>query len=144
MDQCIGSPSNTDCHGILASLCLQQWRQPPSPHSSNVETIVLSFNSQREDIESEFNYLVSKWKSERNSTSSTTKIALHPAYQQIIGLGKPAIWLILRELQKELDHWFWALEAITRENPVPAKSYGKMREMAAVWLQWGRERGYVR
>jgi hypothetical protein len=29
------------------------------------------------------------------------------------------------ELQREPDQWFWALEAITRENPVPAEAAGK-------------------
>jgi len=67
---------------------------------------------------------------------------MHPAYQQIIGLGPPALPLILAELDRELDHWFWALKAISGEDPVPIESRGNMREMANAWLKWGREKGY--
>jgi hypothetical protein len=37
----------------------------------------------------------------------------HPAYQQIIGLGKEALPLLFGELRRAPDHWFWALRAIT-------------------------------
>jgi len=45
------------------------------------------------------------------------KLASHHAYQRIIGMGDQAIPLLLRELQREVDLWFWALEAITGEDP---------------------------
>ena len=67
-------------------------------------------------------------------------MATHPAYQQIIGMGKEAIPLILEELQREEDHWFWALKAITGEDPVPGKDWGKIQAMRAAWLAWGRSR----
>jgi hypothetical protein len=66
---------------------------------------------------------------------------MHPAYQRIIGLGTAAVPLILAELEKDLDQWFWALKAITGEDPVPPESRGKMREMADAWLNWGRKKG---
>lgn len=69
---------------------------------------------------------------------------MHPAYQRIIGFGLPAVPLILAELRRELDHWFWAFKAITGEDPVPAERRGNMKEMAEIWLEWGRQRGYVR
>jgi hypothetical protein len=50
--------------------------------------------------------------------SSGIDIALQPAHQQIIGMGNEAIPLILDELQREEDHWFWALNAITGDVPV--------------------------
>ncbi|MGO9273516.1 MAG: hypothetical protein ACLQOO_25315 [Terriglobia bacterium] len=56
----------------------------------------------------------------------------------------PVVPLILAELRRELDHWFWALKAITGEDPVPAVRRGNMKEMAEIWLEWGRQRGYVR
>jgi hypothetical protein len=71
-------------------------------------------------------------------------MAMHPAYQQIIGMGTPAVPLILAELKRGVDHWFWALRAITRENPVPPESLGDMDAMAAAWLAWGRMKGYAR
>ncbi|PWU20449.1 MAG: hypothetical protein C5B50_03840 [Verrucomicrobia bacterium] len=66
---------------------------------------------------------------------------LHPAYQRIIGFGPVAIPLILRELEREPAHWFWALNAISGEDPAPEGS--TFDEAAAAWLKWGRERGYI-
>jgi len=94
--------------------------------------------------QAEFRHLVRTWKNERRATSSSVMIAMHPAYQRIIGFGSPAVPLILAELRRELDHWFWALKAITGEDPVPAERRGNMKEMAEIWLEWGRQRGYVR
>ncbi len=63
-------------------------------------------------------------------------------YQQIIGLGSSVIPLILEDLAKEPDHWGWALEAITGENPVPEEAAGDITAIADAWLAWGRDRGY--
>ena len=65
-----------------------------------------------------FYSLTATWRRETALRSSVTAIAMHPAYQQIIGLGEPALPLIFGELRREPDHWFWALGAITGENPV--------------------------
>jgi hypothetical protein len=43
----------------------------------------------------------------------------------------------------ELDQWFWALESITDENPVPPEAAGKVRQMAQAWIDWGRGRGLI-
>ncbi len=75
--------------------------------------------------------------------SSISKKAMHPTYHRIIGMGDKAVTPILRQLQEQLDHWFWALNAITGENPVPQESAGDLRQMAKAWIQWGREMGYI-
>jgi len=144
---CFG-PAGIDL-GALGSLCAQAFRHPVvsgTEHRNDQisEEISLFLKAQREDIEPEFNGLVEKWKAERSASSSTTVIAMHPAYQRIIGMGRPALPLILRELNKQLDHWFWALKAISGEDPIPAEHRGNMSQMAADWLQWGRQKGYVR
>jgi hypothetical protein len=58
-----------------------------------------------------------------------------------IGMGWSAVPLILEEMRREPDQWFWALEAITEENPVPAEALGKVR---AIWryraLSWAKTR----
>ena len=97
----------------------------------------------KDRVKAEFEKLSKAWKADRRSSSSSMAMAMHPAYQKIIGLGKPALPFILSELQGELDHWFWALAAIANENPVPPESRGKMQEMAKAWLDWGRQKGYV-
>lgn len=89
-----------------------------------------------------FRNLVRAWKAATSLTSSITEMATDPAYQQIIGMGKEAIPLILEELQQDPDHWFWALRAITGEDPVPPADRGKLRSMTQAWLAWARAHGY--
>lgn len=64
-------------------------------------------------------------------------------YQHIIGMGWDAVPFLLVEMAREPDQWFWALEAITEENPVPQESRGRVREATEAWLAWGRERGLI-
>ena len=64
---------------------------------------------------------------------------MHPAYQQIIGLGPAAVPLLLRELEREPDYWFWAIKAITGVDPVADADRGRMRAMSATWISWGRK-----
>jgi hypothetical protein len=131
--------------GVLSAVQAQVQKIKPDLNAELLlEEVVPLFSAKRENIEPEFNRLVQQWKSTRSSTSSSTAIAMHPAYQRIIGLGKPALSLILRELGKQLDHWFWALKAISGEDPVPSAHIGKMKLMAADWIQWGKQQGYVR
>ena len=78
-----------------------------------------------------------------SAASAVPQMAMLTPYQQIIGLGQPAVPLILEELQREPDHWFWALEAITQENPVPQEARGKVRQMAQAWIAWGKQQGHL-
>jgi hypothetical protein len=70
-------------------------------------------------------------------------MAMLRPYQRIIGMGMPVVPLLLEELEREPDQWFWALESITEENPVPPAAAGRIREMAAAWIEWGRARGFL-
>jgi hypothetical protein len=90
-----------------------------------------------------FQDLVDLWKRERGPHSSSARLALHPAYQQIIDMGPDAVPLLLRELQREPDHWFRALHAITGADPIPEASRGNIREMAEAWIRWGRHEGLL-
>jgi hypothetical protein len=65
----------------------------------------------------------------------------HPAYQEIIALGPPAIPLLLAELRMEARYWFAALSAITGQDPVPAEDRGSVRKMTDAWLRWGKAHG---
>src|SRR5947209_7891445 len=75
-------------------------------------------------LQRRFADLVRQWKEATRFASSITDMATHPAYQQLIGMGKEALPLILDELRREPDHWFWALKAITGEDPVPPADRG--------------------
>jgi hypothetical protein len=93
-------------------------------------------------LEERFHALAAEWKAGRGYSSSIGKMCSHPAYQQVIGMGEKAIPLILRELERAPDHWFWALKAITGVNPVPRDERADIKAMAKHWIEWGREKGY--
>jgi hypothetical protein len=95
------------------------------------------------DVRDRFQALAAQWKEKSRYLSNTAQMAMLKPYQQIIGMGDRVVPLILEELQREPDHWFWALEAITQENPVPPESAGKVGQMAAAWISWGKARGYL-
>ena len=61
---------------------------------------------------------------------------MHPAYQHVIGMGSLALPFILAELEREPDHWFWALKAITGEDPVAEEQRGDVLGMTKTWLEW--------
>jgi hypothetical protein len=89
-----------------------------------------------------FQVLADQWRRETGHLSLMSDIVLNTAYQQIIGMGKPAIALILQDLKQQPDHWFWALRSITGENPVQVDDRGRLPQMAEAWLVWGRANGY--
>ena len=90
-----------------------------------------------------FERLAKDWREQSRHLSNTAQIAMLKPYQRIIGLGMPVVPLILGELQREPDQWFWALEAITEEDPVPPTARGKVSSMAQAWIDWGKEHGHV-
>jgi hypothetical protein len=88
-----------------------------------------------------FRDLVRQWKDDTISLSSIEEMALHPAYQRIIGMGPAALPWIFKELETEPDYWFWALRAITGQDPVQPSDRGRLAEMTNAWLNWARIRG---
>jgi hypothetical protein len=90
------------------------------------------------DTRQRFAELAKEWKDQSRFLSNTAQIVLLQPYQRIIGMGPEAVPLILEELQREPNQWFWALEAITGQNPVPLEARGKVSEMARSWIEWGR------
>lgn len=96
-----------------------------------------------ESRRAEFSVLVARWRAERPPSSFERDIAMHDAYQRIISMGDDALPLILDELSKHRDHWFWALKVITGEDPVPEHSRGRLQEMTDAWLRWGEDHGYL-
>ncbi len=90
-----------------------------------------------------FRRLADEWKQQSRILSNTAQMAMLKPYQRIIGMGWEAVPLILEELARHPDQWFWALESITEENPVPAEAAGFVRLSADSWVTWGRERGLI-
>jgi hypothetical protein len=99
---------------------------------------------QPQQVQERFRQLAKQWKQETEHLSSTARMIRHPAYQEIIRMGEPAVPLLLAELRRDPDFWFAALRTITGDDPVPAASTGKVREMARAWIEWGRAKGLIK
>ncbi|MCR4321462.1 MAG: hypothetical protein NUV74_14135 [Candidatus Brocadiaceae bacterium] len=112
-------------------------------YTSMIKHYFLPISTQHANPETRFLTLKTQWEADTAILSSVTEIALHPAYQQIIGMGHTAIRLILLEMRKKPGHWFWALKSITGEDPVLPEQRGRMKEMTQAWLRWGREKNYL-
>ena len=95
------------------------------------------------DYVQKFKNLAATWKYDTRIYSFTNQIALNSAYQEIIGMGEKAVPLILSDLKKEPNHWFWALQAITGYDPVKSGQKGQIKKMASAWVDWGTENGYI-
>jgi hypothetical protein len=93
------------------------------------------------DYASMFQELAETWRRETGSMSFLQQRLLHPAYQRIVGMGWPAVPLILAELERGPDHWLWALQAITGEEP--ARGSSSFADAVRAWLEWGRKRGLL-
>lgn len=89
-----------------------------------------------QQLASEFYSLRDNWKNETAYLSSSTEIAHNPNYQKIIGLGEGVLPLIFEDLKKWPDHWFFALHAITGEDPVKFEDRGNLNKMTQSWLEW--------
>lgn len=98
---------------------------------------------QIETIEEKFKRLAENWRKDTEFLSSIHQIATHKDYQEIIGMGKDSVLLILQEMEQSPDHWFWALRAITEVDPVTDDIRGNMSKMTEAWLNWGRINEYL-
>lgn len=97
----------------------------------------------RHSLASKFRDLAATWKRETAFTSSLHDIVMNTAYQRIIGLGPKVIPLILHELQRRPNHWFWALKALTAADPVKDEDRGDVAKMAEAWIEWGKKVKYL-
>jgi hypothetical protein len=89
-----------------------------------------------------FEKLKAQWEKDTSHHSSMSIICNHPAYQEIIKMGDAIVPILLADLKKAPQHWFWALCVITGANPVPLEDRGKIKKMVNHWLKWGEEHGY--
>ena len=89
-----------------------------------------------------FYSLAASWKENVRHLSDTNEICMEEHYQQIIGMGEVALQFIFMELREDVENWFWALKAITRNDPVPEAYRGRMDLMSKYWLEWASKHGY--
>ena len=97
-----------------------------------------------ESVEERFQRLSNEWKHDTGHLSTVSRITTHPSYLGIVAMGKPAIPLILKDLEMEPNHWFSALSAMAGEGPnIPAQDRGDMRAICNAWLEWGKSENYI-
>jgi hypothetical protein len=94
-------------------------------------------------VQGRFGRLAAKWQSETMHLSSPHDIYLNENHVQIIGMGMAVVPLILKDMQKQPYDWFFALRAITGQNPVPAGAAGDVSRMSAIWLAWGKRNRFI-
>lgn len=90
-----------------------------------------------------FDRLADEWEIETALLSSSDQAADHPAHYAIVGMGEPAVPLILARMQAQGGHWFIALHAITGANPVKPAERGNIKAMQDAWQEWGKLNGYA-
>src|SRR5688572_18926849 len=83
----------------------------------SVEQLLETWEASEAEV-ARFHALAERWKKETAHHSNIAKRAMHPAYQEIVGMGQSVVPLLLAELRREPDDWFWALHAITGADPV--------------------------
>lgn len=117
----------------------------PIPSMTATRTLLQSHASeQRESVLlRRFRELADRWREETEFHSAISALYMHPAYQEIVGMGPDVLPLLLEDLAATRTDWFWALRAISGENPVPASERGKINRMTERWLAWGHERGLL-
>src|SRR5215213_11131038 len=93
------------------------------------------------DINEIFTDLAQRWRAETGHLSIVQQKVMNRSYLEIIGLGRPALPLLLRELQVRPAHWFLALSSIARENPV--RHGANFDDAVEDWLAWGRAQGLI-
>ncbi len=123
-------------------------KTPPSPaHEMSLDDPIYkpqrSVTNEQAILNQEFRELAQTWRRQKGGISSISRKVSIPSYLRIIGLGSEIIPLILEELQRQPDHWFVALEALTNANPVSESEHADFNQTVAAWLRWGRERGHI-
>ena len=99
--------------------------------------------AERLTTEERFRRLAAEWKEQARYLSDTRRMAMLRPYQAIIGMGLPVVPLILEDLRRESNFWYYALETITDVNPVPADVHGDVERIRAAWLDWGQGEGLI-
>lgn len=94
-------------------------------------------------LESEIRESMETWVNDTLKFSSVQQMVSHPAYLHIISKGHRALPILFRELKREPNFWFTALQAITGENPVPDSLRGDVIAMQKCWIEWAEAEDYV-
>lgn len=117
------------------------WKRHASRAAESTRTI---FQGARQpSLRVRFLALADKWESETRFTSSLRDLISNDSYRKIIAMGAPVVPLLLSKIRDRPQGWFWALTAITGENPILGEHRGNITEMVRDWLNWGSQKGLI-
>lgn len=112
------------------------------PNAAPVLRVIINHpGPSKAQLKRTFDEQVEIWRRDTGHLSSTLHRVTHPSYQRIIGLGPQALPLILSELKARPDFWFWALRAISGDDPTEPQD--NLEGAITSWLHWGAERGII-
>ncbi|MFL0161959.1 hypothetical protein [Aquirufa salirivi] len=111
---------------------------------NNIETCHVLFVGQsvvvqemyNQQLKKRFDFFNSIWKNETIFSSSISEITNNSAYRSIIGLGQDILPFIINDLKINDAHWFYALEALTGQNPIKEYHKGIVPLMKKDWIEW--------
>ncbi len=93
----------------------------------------------KQQLKKRFDFYNSIWQSETIFSSSISEITNNSAYRSIIGLGQEVLPFIIDDLKNNDSHWFYALEALTGQNPIKENHKGVVPLMKKDWIEWAKE-----
>lgn len=113
-------------------------RNDPSGHLGELLPLESAQLSEQdyEPLRDHFNALTDEWITATRLSSSLAETCMHPAYQQIIGLGPKVLPLILEDVEAGELHWGWALRALTGRDA--AEGVQTLPDARDAWLRWRR------
>lgn len=97
-------------------------------------------------LQSAFNSLSSKIKSEMMFSSTLQTLNDSPSNRALIELGADVVPFLLKDLKENpLDPfpWFETLTEITGHDPTTDASRGNWQAMAQAWIAWGQGNGVL-
>lgn len=119
------------------------WPQPPSPdvHVYPLPTNYLTDTAVEPELAHRFRSLADEWEADTAFTSAINEMVVHQGYQDIIGMGLPALPFIYERLADSPTRWILALRAIVGHDV--AANAATSAEAVERWLDWGHANGYL-
>ncbi len=79
-----------------------------------------------------------QWQKETSHMSMSSQIVAHPAYREIVGMGREVVPWIIEDIKfNGTTFWWTALYEILKKGPhVPDYARGKVRLLNEMWLAW--------
>jgi hypothetical protein len=118
----------------LAVGCRQPTRQAPVPLMERREAAM--------ELRAEFDALADEWERHRQKiwySSNIRDYLDHPAVRKLVGLGRPAIPLIIERYKKDQLPWGFVLQEITGVKIIEDPNRFNPDEVKRRWVEWWEE-----